>query len=381
MPTGQRTTYSNTTTQKRVISQNIDIIDPKEVPLLKALGYSAANIKKFRLLNAPGTTVEWLEDGYESLSATAAATNITNSTTTTTLAVSSGHGARFQVGDVIQLDSDDELIYVASISSDTLTIVRGHGGTTQVTHASNGTIYRRTRSRIEGATATDSPSTSPTTQYNVSQILQKKIEVSGTRQVVTQYGVTDEFERESEKAYIELMRDCERIAFYGQRAAGSASAARLAGGLDYFITTNVTSLTGSPALTQKHIEDKAQACWEAGGAPDLLVCNAWAQRKIRDMYVGHYRTEKDDARGGIMVDKLLVPPVGEIDVLVDRWCPPGKLYLIDTRRAGWVPIREFFDEQLAKVGDAEIGQVVGEYSFVLKSQTAHAIVKGFSTSA
>lgn len=60
MPTGQRTTYSNTTTQKRVISQNIDIIDPKEVPLLKALGYSAANIKKFRLLNTPGTTIEWL---------------------------------------------------------------------------------------------------------------------------------------------------------------------------------------------------------------------------------------------------------------------------------------------------------------------------------
>ena len=168
MPTGQRTTATDTATQKRVISDRIAIIDPMDFPLINALGYGAANVKKFRLLNSPGITVEWLEDAYEALSDTVAATNITNSTTTTTIAVTTG--AKFQVGDIVMLDSDDEQLYVSGISSNTLTVVRGYGGTTQTTHISNGTMYRRTRARTEGATATDSPSTSVTTGYNVSQI-------------------------------------------------------------------------------------------------------------------------------------------------------------------------------------------------------------------
>lgn len=274
------------------------------------------------------------------------------------------------------LDSDDEQLYVSGISSNTLTVVRGYGGTTQTTHASNGTMYRRTRARTEGATATDSPSTSVTTGYNVSQILQKKIEISGTRQVVSQYGVSNEYEREVEKAYLELMRHLELAAFYGQRGTTTS---RSMGGLGYYITTNATASFG--VLTQKGIEDKVQAAWEYGGKPSLLICNAWVQRKIRDMYVGHYRTMKDDARGGIMVDKILVPPVGEVDLLVDRFCPTGHLYLIDPNKVGYVPVREFFDEPLAKTADAESGQVVGEYSLVLQNEKAHAKITGISTSA
>lgn len=60
MPTGQRTTATNTVTQKRVISDRISIIDPMEFPLINALGYGQENIKKFRLLNTPGITIEWL---------------------------------------------------------------------------------------------------------------------------------------------------------------------------------------------------------------------------------------------------------------------------------------------------------------------------------
>lgn len=352
----------------------LNVIDPVDVPLIKYLGYGKENIKKFRLLNTPGTTIEWIEDTYEAISDTTAATNITNSTTTTTLAVTDG--TKFQVGDVVQIDSDAELMYVSGISTNTLTIVRGYAGTTATTHASNGTTYRRTRARVEGASATDSPSTTPATQYNVSQIMQKKVEVSGTLAVVSQYGVPNEYDLQVEKAYSELMRDCARIAYYGQRGTTTS---RMAGGLPYFITTNAASIS-SVALTQKHIEDKAQSAWEQGGKPTLLVCNAWVQRKIRDMYVGHYRTERDDTRGGIMIDRILVPPVGEIDVLVDRWCPTGSLFLLDPSKVGWVPVREFFDEPLAKSGDAELGQVVGEYSFVVVNQKAHATITGISTS-
>ena len=76
----------------------------------------------------------------------------------------------------------------------------------------------------------------------------------------------------------------------------------------------------------------------------------------------------------------MIPPVGELSLLCDRNCPATELYVLDTARIGFVPIREFVTEDLAKTGDGDKAQIVGEYSFVLKNEKAHAIVKGFSTS-
>ena len=60
MATGTRTTYTDTTPQKRSIADMIGMIDWTEAPLLKLLGLN--NETKFRLLNFPRTKVEWLED-------------------------------------------------------------------------------------------------------------------------------------------------------------------------------------------------------------------------------------------------------------------------------------------------------------------------------
>lgn len=376
MPTGQRTTYTDTITQKRVVTDLISIIDPMEVPLLNALGYKSSNVKKFSFVNFPGTQIEWLEDTYALRTATAAATNITNSSTTTTIAVTTGQGARFQKGHVILLDA--EYMWVSSISTDTLTVTRNFGGT-QATHESTSAITIVSTARLEGTDADDSPTTTPTSGTNYSQIFQKKIELSGTRQVVTQYGIANEYDREVARAIKEKTLELENVAFYGVRNAGSASAARSAGGLGVFVTTNLTTLTSSPALTQKNIEDAVQSCWSAGGTPDLIVCGAWAMRKIRDFYSPTVRSTPNDKRGGILIDKILTV-TGELDVLIDRNCPTTKLYVLDTSRVGYVPIREFVTEDLAKTGDADKAEVVGEYSLVVCNEKAHAIVAGFSTS-
>jgi len=376
MPTGQKTSYSNTITQKRVVTDLISIIDPMDVPLLNALGYSQKNVKKFQFVNFPGTTIEWLEDTYALRTATAAATNITNDSTTTTIALASGNGARCQKGNVLLIDS--EYVWISSISTDTLTVTRNFGGT-QATHASTSAITIISVARLEGVDADDSPTTTPTSATNVSQIFQKKIELSRTRRRVTQYGISDEFDREVEKAMKELTTFLNNGAYYGVRNAGSATAARSFGGLDVFITTNLTSLSSSPALTQKNIEDAVQTAWAAGGSPDLLVCGAWAMRKIRDFYSPTVRSTPAERRGGILIDKILTVS-GELEVLMDRSCPTTELYILDSSRAGFVPIDEFVTEDLAKTGDADKAQVVGEYSFVLKNEKAHAIVKGFSTS-
>jgi len=283
MPAGKVTTYTNTLAQKRGVTDLISTIDPMDVPLLNALGYGSANIKKFRLVNFPSTMYEWLEDTYSAGNASAAAsvTQLTNDTTYTALVVTSGEGVKFQVGDVLALDS--ELVWVSSISTDTLTITRGFGGTTQATHASTVTVTLRTRARVEGADANDSPTTNPTSGYNYTQILQKTINVTRTRQKVSQYGIEDEYDYQTQKAMEELAVLGNNIAYYGKRAAGSASAARGAGG----------------GKISKRCFEGVQPCDNRCNSHRVLLWVSSRQAKHGNFHVSIFNSNTDCASAGL----------------------------------------------------------------------------------
>src|SRR3990167_1555824 len=125
---GQVVSYSNTVPQKRTLTDRIILASPYDITAILRVGLD--NAAKFRLVNWPNQVYEWLEDVYTSRSDALAATNITNSTTTTTIVITTA--AKFQVGDVLEIDT--ELVYVSSLSGTTLTIIRGFCGSTQATH-------------------------------------------------------------------------------------------------------------------------------------------------------------------------------------------------------------------------------------------------------
>ena len=47
----------------------------------------------------------------------------------------------------------------------------------------------------------------------------------------------------------------------------------------------------------------------------------------------------------------------------------------------YVPERRVTNEELAKTGDYELGETVGEYGFVVAYNKAHSILSGYSTTA
>lgn len=377
MAQGMQTTYVGTLPQKTVISDRIIMIEPMDMPLVAALGLN--NEGKFNFVNTPGKSYEWLEDTYSSLSTTGNDTDLTNDSTITTITVTDG--SIFQPGDVIQADS--EYMWVSAVSTNDLTVTRDYGGalSTQATHASDVTIYLRSRARLEGASAASSHFTQPTSGTNYSFILQKSIEISRTDTRITRYGINDLKAYEIDKKTKELTRDLARKPYYGVRGAGSATTPRDAGGFDTFIATNVTA-AASAALTQKMVEDALQSCWDNGGNPKLLACGAWAKRKITSFYEGSVRTDRSEQLGGVTISRILTALGQEVDVLVDRYCPANKMYLLDTDYIGYITIDDLFYEDLAKTKDTgAYGQIVGEYGFVVAHEKAHAIISGFSTTA
>ena len=378
MATGQNISYSATLPQSRVVTDRILMSDSIDLVTIKALGLN--NESKFAFANGPGgpnQAYEWLQDTRAELTDALSTTTLTSDSTLTSVTVATG--AVFQVGDLILIGA--EYMAVTGIVSSTLTCVRHYGGT-QSTHSTSAVVTIVGRSRIEGTNTSDSSFTEPSSATNCVNILHKEIDVSRSAANLQRYGIGNLVQWEIDKAMEELPRLLNLMFFHGQRKAGDATTASAMGGFSTYVATNSTTLSSTPALTQKNIEDEIQQCVDAAGSPSMLICNTWAKRKIADFYAGSVRTERSEKMGGITIDVIQSPLNVDLTVVVDRDCPTDKLYIVDPNYTGFVTIDAFFWEMLGKVGDtAAFGQVVGEYSLVVANPTWQSEILGFSTSA
>jgi hypothetical protein len=372
--------YINTVPQKRMVTDRILNMEPLDIV---AYSYLGTNMAKFNFANKDEYTYEWLNDTYTDRTDTLGASIA--DTTTTTCSVTTA--ANWQVGDVFLCGT--EQIWISALSTTTATITRGYGSTTAATHDSGAVITRISRARIPGDDADDSPSTEVTSTSNYTQIFQRTINVARSVQKINKYGLPSIEDYLIDKAMDELMMDLARLPYYGRSYSGTSSAARYAGGFNTFITTNLTYATSTAAtggtaqaLTRDHIDDTFQNIFSYGGDPNLILTVAHAQRKINDMYEGYVSTDRSEQLGGVLIKKLQNPITGKIvDVVVDRNCPSGELWIIDTAKTAFYPFDPFFYKRLGQTGDADKGEVVGEYGFVCANEKWHGAVKEFSATA
>jgi len=378
---GLVTIYDNTVPDKRMVTDRIFMQDPLDTVAYMYLG---TDMGKFNFVNKDEYTYEWLNDtlpdGVDSLGAAI------SDTTTTTCSITTQNLA--QPGDVWLVDS--EYLWVSAVSTTTLTITRGFFGSTAATHSSAAVLTRVSRARVDGDDADDSPSTEVTSSYNYTQIFQRTVNLSRSKMKVNQYGISNLEDYEIDKYMKELMIDLSRLPYHGGRSQGTENTvARSAGGLGQYITGNVTyatntSATGgtASALTRDNIDDTLALVFADGGSPKLILTTSWAQRKINSFYEDFIMTERSEKLGGNLIKKLQNPIDGAlIDVVVDRRCPSGQLWILDTSKIAYYPFDPFFYERLAKTGDAVKGEVVGEYGFVVANADWHGCVKEFSESA
>jgi len=367
-------TYSDTTPHKKAITDAIDIISPRDVPVVKYFGLEG-NPGKFDIVNWPSTKVYWLEDTLTALS-----TTLGSSLSKADSTIKVADATIFKTGDVVMVGSDK--MWVSATNNATKITVDHDFDGVSTTHASGATIEIISVARVEGDDADyERGHTDVTENYNYTQIFQDDVRITRTMNKISQYGKTgDEFDYQAAKRIPEMTRLMEKSFFLGVRASGKNTAsARSFGGLETFITDNTTSM-GSAAITRKAIEDLIQSCWDDGGNPDLIICNGWVKRKIDAMFEGFVRTERSEDHGGVQID-YIDTNFGTLMVLMSRWCPKTKLYMVESDYIGFLAYDPFFQEMLAKTGDAEKGQVIGEYTLVVKNNSAHGYINSISTTS
>lgn len=370
-----KSSYSDTGNAVRVISDIINLIDPVETPLIAALGGLDGARSKFKV-RANGTKIEWEEDTYAPLSDPAnQGTTITTNTTSLTVTDAS----KFQDGHVIQIDSEYMVVSAVDTANNTITVYsRAYGGT-NATHAATATVSIVGMARLEGDDADYVALTDITEPYNYTDIFQKALKLTGTEQVVDEYGYDDNFAYQANKALPEQMRLIELALFNGIRAAGSATTPRSFGGLPTFITDNTVDAGG--AIAKSDIDNLAELIRLDGGMPDLFVLHPSVANDVRSLLdsSSFVRLDQENTALGMRQITTIRTQYGSLRMLESLWCPVAKAYMLDSRKMGLFTLRPWGWKPLAVTGDSRKAELVGEFSFVLANDSAHGVISGITS--
>lgn len=365
-------TYDDTTPQKRVITDVISLIDPSDAPMVEALGGLDGSEGKFRFVNGDSTKVEWLEDTLAPLAGT-----LSTSCTSNTTAISVVDASVFQEGHILLIGSEQVWVSSVAIATNLLTITRAFQGTA-ATHQSNSDITTIGMARLEGDDSDDIAFTDRTVGSNNTQIYHQEIKVNRSQNQIAQYGIAEEFDYQAMKAVPNLIRLIERDAFYSTAsAAGSKTTARAMGGFGAFVSDN--KVDGS-SITQAKVENAVKAAYEDGGSgPWLAFCSPSNLQSIKNIYdsSNFLRIDRSESTMGMVIERVLTP-FGNIDLVLDRWAKDSEIYLIDPKHAGYRTFYPFTQEPLAKDGDYQKGEVVGEFTLCVRQDKAHAVLTNVS---
>jgi hypothetical protein len=247
---------------------------------------------------------------------------------------------------------------------------------------------------VEGATASDATMTPTVRAGNRTQISQKTVKVSGTLEAVDKAG------RKSEKAYslakasAEVKRDMEAILLSNQVAsAGNASTARTLGGLQAWLATcgdfgtdGVTGANGTTArtngtdrtFTEAILKTVVAETYTAGGSPKVLMVRP-NHKQVVSSFAGiaaqRFMAPADAPTTIIGAADVYMSDFGTISVVPNRFITDTDVaFVIDPDMLSVNYLRPFQTNELAKTGDAEVTQLLVEYTLQVSNEASCGII-------
>ena len=391
MPFTGKATYSGGATLPDIaedISDIIGLISPHETPLLDHLGDPQKS--------ATSTIHEWLEDTLLPNQDTINDAVYSDPLTDTSFVVS--HADRFRVGDQVQVDGSREVMFVTAVDTgtNTLTVVRGYGGTTAEALFDTGVLHILGNAAIEGGDRPGTRFTNRVRKQNYTQIFTSSVEVSGSQQAVQTIGLDDELDYQKQQRLRELIRDLENCVINGVAPQvdpqGNSTVRRTMNGIVNMLQSNlyqpgvngfpIGGGAGNDSLTEDVLNTALRMIWESSsGQVDTILVNGFQKRQINSLLFPskYYAPEDEDIKNIVSVYES---DFGIARVILNRWVPRDSVVLIDSSRMSVLPLsgRFFHYKPLSSQGDVEVGEIIGEYTLEMKNENAHGIISGLSVS-
>lgn len=260
--------------------------------------------------------------------------------------------------------------------------------------------------QLEGDDASFTTLAQPTRVGNYCQISRKTFLISGTLEEVRKAGRASEIARAAMKSMRELKRDME-TALIGNQAssAGGQTTARSCGGMESWIpstdnggngvratttasastaayasgaVTAPTDGTTTGALTEAKFREALGLAWADGG-DDKIVLVGTTQKAQIGTFAGvatkfnEIKTVSQAMTIGAV--DMYVSDFGNHQVILHRYIRSSVVLCIDPEYWAVAYLRKPFMEKLAKTGDAEKRQLIGEFTLVSRNHNASSKVQ------
>jgi hypothetical protein len=303
-------------------------------------------------------------------------------------------GQREDLTDVIYNISPTDTPIMSSIGKTKATAVNHEWQTDSLAAATTGNAL------VEGADAT-SATLSPTTRFgNLTQIVGKTIQVSGTLEAVDKAG------RKSEKAYqlakgsAEIKRDIETIITANQAkvAGDGSSTARKMSSLLSFIKTNTSVGAGTTTagadpttigvsarvdadttrtFTETMLKEVVREVFSSGGTPSVLFVSPALKQTVSGftgLAATRYQAPVSGQATILAGADIYQSDFGQISIVPNRFMRSRDALLLDPEYAALAYLRPFQTNELAKAGDSDKTQILAELTLEVKNEAAHGIV-------
>jgi hypothetical protein len=300
-------------------------------------------------------------------------------------------GQREDLTDVIYNISPTDTPIMSSIGKTKATAVNHEWQTDSLAAATTANAL------VEGADAT-SATLSPTTRYgNLTQIVGKTIQVSGTLEAVDKAG------RKSEKAYqlakgsAEIKRDIETIITANQAkvAGDGSSTARKMSSLLSFIKTNTSVGAGTTTagadpttigvsarvdadttrtFTETMLKEVVREVFSSGGTPSVLFVSPALKQTVSGftgLAAQRYQAPVSGQATILAGADIYQSDFGQISIVPNRFMRSRDALLLDPEYAALAYLRPFQTNELAKAGDSDKTQILAELTLEVKNEAAH----------
>jgi hypothetical protein len=317
--------------------------------------------------------------------AAASAANTATDTSMTAITVTAADSYKFQVGDLVTVMDEgaaqhNAVLRITAINntSGVLTVAGWANHSSQTAVAIGDIVTCLGTALAEGSDPGTARSKDRVMRSNYTQIFgPTPVEMSRTEQQISRYGVPDEFAKQLFNRSIENVITREQAYLYGQPVNDTTNKMRSTGGLSYWLSSNVSTAT---SLTAANIDTELQACYNAGGIPDLLIANPASLGDLNDTAnTSTVRHVIDDPRRGRVPTMSIFSEFGQVDVVRNRWVNAETAFLVKKENISRRVMQPLVVEALAKTGDADKVQMVCEEGLQVKGQAHMAFFKQLTT--
>ena len=244
----------------------------------------------------------------------------------------------------------------------------------------------------EGAAATFGSLSQPSRSTNRTNIVTRTYRVSGTERAMKPGNNQDALDYQAGKALRAWKMDAEWLLVNGTASAGASGYPQVMAGLSGVITTLATFRASGTSLSETEFQDMHQASWEQGGTDnsfDLVLVPFGLKRKIDGFTAG--ATKYVDQS-----DKKLTQPVAiyETSAGIARIMQHRNVNgVADTAIGGATGtaffgikedkfrvayLRKPFKQMLAKDGDRDAGEIIGEFTLESLSERTSVYRWGYN---